>query len=665
MVTNAREYEKVRDYFMRKRHFLPVLVLVLAFALMLSASAAGFTDVPGDAFYADAVNWAVSKGITNGTSDTTFSPEMSCTRAQMVTFLWRCAGSPKAEGSNPFSDVPSGEYYYDAVLWAYSKGITRGIDATHFNPNGTVTRAEAVTFIWRGAGSPATGSTGNFSDVAPDQYYTDAVAWGHANGVVKGTDVSSFSPDALCTRAQIVTFLYRFSQLPAPEGAGEFAPVIIGEGLFRDTNKQMPDASTLNVTKYPVVLVHGLLGWGSYDQINPYIAYWGMTATNVINYLVDQGVEAYAASVGPCSSAWDRACELYAQLTGTKTDYGAAHAEKYGHDRYGRDYSGGKYHKLIQGTWDAQHPINLVGHSFGGATSRQLATFLKIGNAEEQAYMAAHPEAGTISPLFTGGKANWIYSLTALAAPSNGTTFIEANGNFTYMMADITEFLAKALGPTPFKGIYDFQLEHFGIQPQQGENVFAALQGAISGDFMNHYDNAYDDLTIDRAMHINDRIEMLDNVYYFSWYGNRTYYDEATNSYKPKYSMQLLAWPFSANMGTYVGTTQGWFYEGYGDKQVKVTVTPTFTGQDWQPNDGLVNVMSGRWPARWVNGVWTSDPHVDGVIGAKAARTGIWYVMPEQEADHLTFMGNIFDEKPDHVKEIYNGVIANIVACGG
>ena len=195
MVTNAREYEKVRDYFMRKRHLLPVLVLVLAFALMLSASAAGFTDVPGDAFYADAVNWAVSKGITNGTSDTTFSPEASCTRAEMVTFLWRCAGSPKAQGSNPFSDVPSGEYYYDAVLWAYSKGVTRGIDATHFNPNGTVTRAEAVTFIWRGAGSPATGSTGNFSDVAPDQYYTDAVAWGHANGIVKGYEDDSFRPD--------------------------------------------------------------------------------------------------------------------------------------------------------------------------------------------------------------------------------------------------------------------------------------------------------------------------------------------------------------------------------------------------------------------------------------------------------------------------------------
>ena len=256
---------------MKKRQFLPVLVLVLIFGLMVSASAAGFTDVSSDAYYADAVNWAVSKGITNGTSDTTFSPDDCCTRAQMVTFLWRFAGSPKAEGANPFTDVHSGDYYHDAVLWAYSKGVTRGIDATHFNPEGTVTRAEAVTFIWRGAGSPATGSTGNFSDLVPDQYYTDAVAWGHTNNIVKGTTATTFSPADPCTRAQIVTFLYRFSQLPAPEGRGEFAPVIIGEGLFRDTNKQMPDASTLNVTKYPVVLVHGHLGWGTYDQLNPYI----------------------------------------------------------------------------------------------------------------------------------------------------------------------------------------------------------------------------------------------------------------------------------------------------------------------------------------------------------------------------------------------------------
>ena len=177
-----------------------------------------------------------------------------------------------------------------------------------------------------------------------------------------------------------------------------------------------------------------------------------MTATDVMKHLRSCGADVYAASVGPISSAWDRACELYAQLTGTVTDYGAAHAEKYGHDRYGRDYSGGKYNKLIQGTWDAQHPINLVGHSFGGATSRQLATFLKIGNAEEQAYMAAHPEAGTISPLFTGGKANWIYSLTALAAPSNGTTFIEANGGFTYMMADLTVSSGQGPGPHALQG---------------------------------------------------------------------------------------------------------------------------------------------------------------------------------------------------------------------
>ena len=651
-----------------RRNLLVLLTLVLVVCLLTGTvfAAGTFTDVPGDAYYAQSVNWAVDKGITKGTSDTTFSPNDSCTRAQMITFLWRYAGAPKATGSNPFQDVANDAYYRDAVLWAYDKGITAGTDATHFSPDGTVKRAEAVTFLWRAAGSPPTGSTGNFSDVAPDQYFTDAVAWGRDKGVVMGTSDTTFSPNDPCTRAQIVTFLYRFSQLPASEGAGSINPQFPGEGILSGIGTTMPDASTLNVTKYPVVLVHGLLGWGTYDEINPLIPYWGMTATNVNKYLVDKGVECYSASVGPCSSAWDRACELYAQLTGTVTDYGAAHAEKYGHDRYGRDYTGsGKYSKLIQGTWDAQHPINLVGHSFGGATSRLLATLLKSGSAEEQAYMAAHPEAGTISPLFTGGKADWIYSITALAAPSNGTTFIEANNGFTYMVADLCEFLAKALGPTPFKGIYDFQMEHFGVQPQENDNLIDALREALSSGFMDHNDNAYQDLTIDKAMHINDSIEMLDNVYYFSWYGDRTYYDAETGTYKPKLSMQLLALPFSTNMGSYVGTTQGWFYDGYGAHQQKVTVKPTFTGQDWQPNDGLVNVMSGRWPARWINGVWTSDPHMDGVIGAKVTQKGIWHVMPVQEADHLTFMGNIFDETPEHVQEIYDGVIANIVACGG
>lgn len=167
-----------------------------------------FVDVPANAYYADAVAWAVENGITSGTSDTTFSPNAACTRAQMVTFLWRAAGSPKAAGNNPFTDLDASAYYYDAVLWAVSEGITSGTSATTFGPNDTVTRGQTVTFQHRAAGSPAV-SGGSFGDVAADAYYADAVAWAVANGITNGTSAATFSPDAPCTRGQIVTFLYR------------------------------------------------------------------------------------------------------------------------------------------------------------------------------------------------------------------------------------------------------------------------------------------------------------------------------------------------------------------------------------------------------------------------------------------------------------------------
>ena len=167
-----------------------------------------FVDVAESAYYADAVAWAVAEGITSGTSATTFSPNASCTRAQMVTFLWRAAGSPKATGSNPFSDVTSGSYYYDAVLWAVENGITSGTSATTFGPDATVTRGQTVTFLYRAAGSPAA-SRSSFADVSADAYYADAVAWAVSEGITSGTGNNAFSPDADCTRGQIVTFMYR------------------------------------------------------------------------------------------------------------------------------------------------------------------------------------------------------------------------------------------------------------------------------------------------------------------------------------------------------------------------------------------------------------------------------------------------------------------------
>ena len=169
-----------------------------------------FTDVPAGAYYADAVKWAVAEGITSGTSPTTFSPNNGCTRAQMVTFLWRAAGSPEPESDyEPFRDVPKDAYYRKAVLWAAGEGITSGTSPTTFSPNATVTRAQTVTFLWRWEGEPEADQRSGFRDVPTGQYYSQAVSWAVEAGITNGTGTTTFSPGQTCTRAQIVTFLWR------------------------------------------------------------------------------------------------------------------------------------------------------------------------------------------------------------------------------------------------------------------------------------------------------------------------------------------------------------------------------------------------------------------------------------------------------------------------
>ncbi|MBR7033953.1 MAG: S-layer homology domain-containing protein, partial [Clostridia bacterium] len=157
------------------------------------------------------VAWAVAKGVTTGTSATTFSPNDGCTRGQVVAFLWRAAGSPEPRGNkNPFSDVKSNAYYYKAVLWAVENEVTSGTDATHFSPNSVCTRGQIVTFLWRANGKPAPAKTANpFKDVKASDYYYDAVLWAVEKDITLGTDAAHFSPSATCTRGQVVAFLYR------------------------------------------------------------------------------------------------------------------------------------------------------------------------------------------------------------------------------------------------------------------------------------------------------------------------------------------------------------------------------------------------------------------------------------------------------------------------
>ena len=174
-------------------------------------SAVRFSDVSGSDYFAESVQWAVQNGIVQGTGSRTFSPYQPCTRAQVVTVLWRAAGAPTGygSGSSSFRDVPRGCFYDNAVAWAVRRGITKGTASGQFSPDAACTRAQAVTFLWRDAGAPFTFTSGRFADVPNSSYYAQAVAWAVNRGVTEGTARNTFSPDSTCTRAEFITFLYR------------------------------------------------------------------------------------------------------------------------------------------------------------------------------------------------------------------------------------------------------------------------------------------------------------------------------------------------------------------------------------------------------------------------------------------------------------------------
>ena len=182
---------------------------------VLAALSENFTDVQSGDWFQDAVAWAATNGVTTGTSADTFSPLNPCTRAQVVTFLWRAAGEPEPTSTkNPFTDVIAGQYYYKAVLWAVENGITNGMDATTFGTEIACNRGQVVTFLWRTAGQPAPTSSKNpFTDVAKGAYYYDAVLWAVEMGITNGMSDVTFVPETeagICNRAQIVTFLFRY-----------------------------------------------------------------------------------------------------------------------------------------------------------------------------------------------------------------------------------------------------------------------------------------------------------------------------------------------------------------------------------------------------------------------------------------------------------------------
>ena len=193
-----------------KRLLTRVSSSVVAVSLMVgctvSAVETHFTDVPSGIWYEEPVSWAVEEGVTTGTSESTFSPDVTCSKAEILTFIWRACDSQEPTISNPFTDISSDAYYYNAALWAYENGMVNG---TAFSPDTPCTRSMAVTYLWEKEGRPTSSMPANFVDVNSNADYAQAVSWAVEQEITNGTSATAFSPDEICSRAQIVTLLYR------------------------------------------------------------------------------------------------------------------------------------------------------------------------------------------------------------------------------------------------------------------------------------------------------------------------------------------------------------------------------------------------------------------------------------------------------------------------
>ena len=351
-------------------------------------------------------------------------------------------------------------------------------------------------------------------------------------------------------------------------------------------------------TEYTNVFVHGLGGWGEYDQQYKFMPYWGMFGGDLMKYLNARGFKSVAASVMPTGSAWDRACELYAQLTGTVTDYGREHSERCHHARYGTDFTGNALVEKISAT----DKINLYGHSFGGATVLMFLELLANGSEAEKNATSENE----LSDFFKGGKAEWVNSIVTLAAPMNGTT--------AYNVQEEIEVDPNAT------------LEEKAIVFILSNGTAAPDDGRIADD------SAAYDMYIDNAIKMCEGFETLKNVYYFSIPCAQVTQNE-DGTYSPVTDkMEFLFKACSARMGKYTGTTKG----GY------------VIDASWQMNDGLVPTISAKAPF--------NAPQKD--FDENNITKGIWNVMPTYEGDHMSLEGGLL--KTNNVRELYVDLLSMI-----
>ena len=376
--------------------------------------------------------------------------------------------------------------------------------------------------------------------------------------------------------------------------------------------------------QYPCVLVHGLGGWGE-NAPQGDIPYFGATTGSLARYLRSEGYTICVPSVGPFSSTWDRVCELYAQLTGTRTDYGAAHAKAHKHARYGRTYDTALVPDWGQKSSGGQtRKIDLVSHSFGGPTVNMLVSLLAFGDDTETAATGK-----ATSPLFTGGKADWVQSITTLCSPHNGaqlTCMVDDLGS----VAGVTD-TTNLLVDTIFKfvqaideeyGTPDLMLDQFGIGRSGSRSEVEASLKKVENAGNDH---AFYDLSPDGAAELNRKIRTVDSVYYFSYAFCTTKAGKHLRSRVPESNTPLYLYPLALAIGSYTGTSAG---------GIKIDKT-------WQDNDGLVSVVSAQYPA--------GKPHADYPGSGTQLKTGVWYVMPTVRGNHATAVGGLADITATHV----------------
>ena len=355
--------------------------------------------------------------------------------------------------------------------------------------------------------------------------------------------------------------------------------------------------------KYPYVLVHGMMGWGENVEGGNGDVYWGMLCEKPIAQILrEKGYEVAVPTVAPLGSAWDRACELYAQLTGTVVDYGKAHSEQYGHERYGRDYTGRAL--LGENGWDMKTPVNLVTHSFGGPTGTVFTSMLEYGVKEE---IEASPE--DCSELFTGGHAGLVRTVTTLESPHNGTQAANVI-NDAQLPLFIAAIMMNLSGTQKNPGT-DFMVDQFGLtkDPSTGEKAKFSVAKCIA--LAHSKDHAGYDMTFEGAKKLLERFPQPQGTYFFSVAANGTEENKLGLTVPSNFNIK--------NILSFVSPIVA-----------LLSVLPVnngkVPGKEWAANDGLVPVISAQYPF--------GRAHEDYSEGT-APEKGVWYVLPVVEnANH-------------------------------